>query len=376
MSCIIITYLNSLGSPGGGTVGCLQIAYHMQKLGVEVILIPISRGPAADEQFPGCIIPAQSSRLHYLLDGLSVAKAVRSVISKKQVDAVLSWGHDAAFLSRKLNSKNIVFGMIAAHSSYSIWMNRQTGLKSVKRFADEWFRFRPLKHADITFALSNFTREELITLFDLESERVIVTYWGVDKMFAQVQRSCPGEISRLIFYGSLDPLKGIFDLIEALAQVTTQGQRNWTLKVAGWDNGEQVKQTAHKHGIGDQVILIGRLDHQALLRELEWAHLAILPSRAESFGLAIAEAQASGLPVVSYEAGAVPEVVEKNVTGWLVPPRQIDQLAEAIIEAIQDPQKTFRMGLAGRERITRLFSWDKTALTILQGIEEAKKRRA
>lgn len=373
--CIIITYLSSLGSPGGGTVGCLQIAHHLQKLGVEVILIPIARGPAAvEEQLPTCIIPVQPSRFHYLLDGLSVAKAVRSVTAKRQVDAVLSWGHDAAFLPR-LNS-NIVFGMIAAHSSYSIWMNRQTELKSVKRFADEWFRSRPLKLADITFALSNFTRAELISLFDLEPERVIVAYWGVDEMFAQVQRSCAGEVSRLIFYGSLAPLKGIFDLIEALARVTAQGQRNWTLKIASWDNEEQVKYTAHKHGIGDRVILLGRLDHQALVRELEWAHLAVLPSRAESFGLAIAEAQASGLAVVSYEAGAVPEVVEKNVTGWLVPPRQINQLAEAVVEAIQDPRKTFRMGLAGRERVTRLFSWDTTALTILQGIEEVKKRRA
>lgn len=374
--CIVITYLESLGSPGGGTVGCLQIAHHMQKLGVEVILIPISRGPPAVEKSPGCIIPAQPSRLHYLLDGLSVAKAVRSVIAKRQVDAVLSWGHDAAFIPGILDSKNVVFGMIAAHSSYSIWMNRQTGLKPVKRLADEWFRFRPLKRADITFALSNFTRSELIALFGLESERVIVTYWGVDAMFAQVQRSFAGEVSHLIFYGSLAPLKGIFDLIKALARVASLGQRNWILKVAGWGNEERVKHAAREHGVGDRVILLGRLDHPTLTRELEWAQLAILPSHAESFGLAIAEAHASGLPVVSYEAGAVPEVVEKNVTGWLVPPLSVDRLAEAIIEAMQDPQKTFRMGLAGRQRVTRLFSWEQTAVAMLQGIEQAKRRRA
>jgi len=97
--------------------------------------------------------------------------------------------------------------MIAAHPSYSIWMNRQTGLKPVKRLVDEWFRFRPLKRADITFALSNFTREEIIALFDLESERVIVTYWGVDAMFAQVQRSFAGRSHISMASAS----KGIFD---------------------------------------------------------------------------------------------------------------------------------------------------------------------
>lgn len=59
-----------------------------------------------------------------------------------------------------------------------------------------------------------------------------------------------------------------------------------------------------------------------------------------------------------------------------MPPRRVDRLAEAIIEAMQDPQKTFRMGLAGRQRVTRLFSWEQTAVAMLQGIEQAKRRRA
>jgi len=88
------------------------------------------------------------------------------------------------------------------------------------------------------FCLQTFTREELITLFGLESERVIVTYWGVDAMFAQVQRSFAGRC-RLIFYGSLAPKGNLW--FEALARVASLGQRNWILKVAGWDHEEQVK---------------------------------------------------------------------------------------------------------------------------------------
>jgi len=72
----------------------------------------------------------------------------------------------------------------------------------------------------------------------------------------------------------------------------------------------------------------------------------------------------------------VPELLKKNVTGWLVPPYRVDKLAEAIIEAMQDPQKTFRMGLAGVNEVTRLFSWEQTAVAMLQGIERSKRRRA
>jgi glycosyltransferase involved in cell wall biosynthesis len=131
-----------------------------------------------------------------------------------------------------------------------------------------------------------------------------------------------------------------------------------------------------EHKIDQQVVLLGRLDTQTLIRELEWSHLAILPSHAESFGRAIAEAQASGLPVISYDVGSVPEIVQKGVTGWLAPLGDVDSLAEAIIAAIQDPTIAFQMGLAGRKRVTQLFSWQQTALAILHGIEEAKRRSA
>ena len=98
-----------------------------------------------------------------------------------------------------------------------------------------------------------------------------------------------------------------------------------------------------------------------------------MPSQAESFGRAIAEAQAASLAVVSYDIGSIPEVVESGVTGWLVPAQKTDRLADAIIEAIDHPDKTFEMGRAGNERVTRLFTWEKTTQAILAGIEARKQ---
>jgi len=92
MSRCIVTYLESLGSPGGGRGTYKSLT--MQKLGVEVIPHTISRGPIAVEKPPPAS-SAQPSRLHYLLDGLSVAKICAFHYRQKQVDAVLSWGHDA-----------------------------------------------------------------------------------------------------------------------------------------------------------------------------------------------------------------------------------------------------------------------------------------
>lgn len=373
---IVITHQHSLGSPGGGTQSCLQIAQYLQQLGAEVILVPVSRGSAADQKDMSVpVLAVPPSRMHYLLDGLSVAKMVQNILAERQVDAVLSWAHEAAFLPKLLRSKGVMFGMIAASPSYKMWVDRKTNLQPFKSITDEWFRWRPLRQADAVFVSSSFTQKELIALFGLEPERIFPVHRGIDIRFSQVDRSFTGEVANLIFYGSLEPLKGIFDAIAALGRVSALGWRNWVFKVAGWGDEELIRQALRENGIDDRVMLLGRLEPEELIQELAWANLAILPSQAESFGRAIAEAQASGLPVVSYEVGSVPEVVEKGVTGWLTPLGRVDLLAEAIIEAMQDPQKAFQMGLAGRKRVTQLFSWEQTAMAILDAIEEAKRRQ-
>lgn len=370
---IIITHQHSLSSHGGGTLSCLQIAQHLQKMGVDVVLVPVSNNPTIDIKASSVeVIPVAPHPIHYLFNGIEVAKTLEKLIAKTQVDAVLSWDHEAAFLPKLLKSKQIFFGMIASSPSYKTWQQRNTKLSIVKSVTDTWFRWRPLKAADAVFVSSNFTRTELTTLFQIAPEKIKTIHRGIDTVFSQVQRIYREEISQLIFYGSLAPLKGVFDVIEALGSVAAQGQHHWTLKIAGWGDEESVKKAARDRGIEDKVILIGCLDSIALAAELAKADLAILPSHAESFGRAIAEAQAAGLPIISYDIGSVPEIVEQDVTGWLVPIDRIDLLAEATLLAIADPQHTFAMGLAGRERMAKLFSWEQTAMAIIKGIEEAK----
>ncbi|MBW4665689.1 MAG: glycosyltransferase family 4 protein [Chroococcus sp. CMT-3BRIN-NPC107] len=373
---IIITHQHSLSSHGGGTLSCLQIAQQLQKMGVDVVLVPISNNPTIELKASSVeVIPVVPNRIHYLFNGIEVAKSLEKLIAKKQVDAVLSWDYEAAFLPKLLKSKQIFFGMIASSPSYETWKNRNTKLPLVKAVTDNWFRWRPLKAADVVFVSSNFTRTELMTLFQIAPEQIKTIHRGIDTVFGKVQRTYREKISQLIFYGSLAPLKGVFDVIKALGSVAAQGQHHWRLKIAGWGDEELVKKAARDRGIEDKVILLGRLDSIALAEELAKADLAILPSHAESFGRAIAEAQAAGLPVISYDVGSIPEIVEKDVTGWLVPLDRIDLLAEATLLAIADPQNTFAMGIAGRERVARLFSWEQTARAILKGIEEAKGNR-
>ena len=70
----------------------------------------------------------------------------------------------------------------------------------------------------------------------------------------------------------------------------------------------------------------------------------------------------------------MPEVVENGVTSWLAPFRSVDGLAQCIEAAIGNPEMTYRAGLAGRERVKQMFTWDKTAATMLEGIKKVTRR--
>jgi glycosyltransferase involved in cell wall biosynthesis len=140
--------------------------------------------------------------------------------------------------------------------------------------------------------------------------------------------------------------------------------------MAGWGDEHGLRQAASELGIIGQVKILGRLSHEELLPVLEWADLAILPSRAESFGLAIAEAQAAGLPVIACKTGAVPEIVEDGLTGWLVEPGDSQAIASALLAAMHRPEQAFDMGMAGRKRVANRFTWRATAEAMAQGLFE------
>lgn len=378
MASTIITLPHSLSSPGGRTVHCAMIADHLARLGLEVVLLPVERHalhhPSVKPTGQYVISPVSPAPFHYLLDSLKVRGAVGRLLAAGRVQAVLGWDYEVAFLPPFLHSHGIAFGMIAVQPSYRLWRDRPTRLRWLKRWSDAWFRWRPLRQADVVFAPSGFTRRELVQLFGLRPEQVVVAYCGVDREFFAVPRRMPDVLTRFLFFGSLSPVKGVFDALEALGKVAQAGYREWTLRIAGWGDEQAVLRAAQDLGIGTQVELLGRLDHQALREQLEWAELAILPSRAESFGLAIAEAQAAGLPVVSYATGSIPEVVSDSLTGRLVPLGAVDCLARAIIESVENPHLAYRMGLAGRERVRERFSWERTARVIAETLETLRTK--
>ncbi len=125
---------------------------------------------------------------------------------------------------------------------------------------------------------------------------------------------------------------------------------------------------ARELGVAGRVSFLGsRPDVPAVLRR---ARVAVLASHGEGLPNGVLEAMAAGLPVVATDVGGTAELVEDTVTGWMVPPRDVEALGGAIARLVDEPAAAARMGVAGRGRVEERF----TAARMAAEVEEVYSR--
>jgi glycosyltransferase involved in cell wall biosynthesis len=154
--------------------------------------------------------------------------------------------------------------------------------------------------------------------------------------------------------GNLYAVKGQAYLLRACAAVA-RAFPDFVLLVAG--RGEQLgslEEEARSLGIGGNVKFLGfREDVPSLLQAMD---VFVLPSVSEGLPLSILEAMALRKPVVASNVGGIPEVVKDGVTGYLVPPKDPEALAEKILLLLHHPQIAADLGKSGQKRVQGAFS--------------------
>jgi len=164
---------------------------------------------------------------------------------------------------------------------------------------------------------------------------------------------------RLITVSRLINRKGIDHLIEAVASL--RESIDLRLQIVGLGNFmEQLRRKAQTSGAGDIVEFYGYCPRDELPELYRQADLFALPSMAESFGLAFAEAMACGLPILGGRTGGVPELVHES-NGILVTPGSVDEIRDAIRTLHARPDLRQAMSSNNRARVLSDFSWDSVA---------------
>jgi glycosyltransferase involved in cell wall biosynthesis len=161
-------------------------------------------------------------------------------------------------------------------------------------------------------------------------------------------------------------------LVEA-ARILAERRANFELLLAGDGEMRQpIEAQIARYGLDAQVRITGWINSDAVRQELLAARALVLPSFAEGLPVAIMEAMALRRPVISTYVAGIPELVRPDVHGWLVPPGDVDALADAMQACFDTAADVLaRMGEAARAQVLAQHDVDKAAgaLVGLMGLE-------
>jgi len=213
---------------------------------------------------------------------------------------------------------------------------------------------------------------EVSRMFKVPQSKIRMVYLGVDTDVFKRLDGHRKEQGRLIMVGRTgDRKKGILYLLQALKLLKGDDVDLKLTIVDKLTPGDSFAlKLVEKYGLGDMVTFTGRLTTEELVSQYSAAEVAITSSVYEGFGLPAAEAMACEVPVIATKAGALPEVVKEGETGILVPPKNPHALATAIKRLLEDESMRRRMGVEGRKRMERHFSWPEAGRKMLQVYEE------
>jgi len=119
--------------------------------------------------------------------------------------------------------------------------------------------------------------------------------------------------------------------------------------------GGKTEKLVKKLGLQQRIKFVSGISTEQMVRYYAEATVAVVPSVYEGFGLPAGEAMACGVPVVSTDGGALPEVV--GDAGVIVPAKNVDAMVAAIDDLLQQPERRRQLGEAGRRRIDEKFCW-------------------
>ncbi|MDN5130869.1 glycosyltransferase [Aliarcobacter butzleri] len=217
-----------------------------------------------------------------------------------------------------------------------------------------------LKKADKILSTSHVMAKET-NLYT--NKNVEVTPFGVD-----IQQFHPMEVESLfdkddIVIGTVKSLEdkyGIEYLIRAF-KIVSDKYSNLPLKllIVGGGNLEyNLKNLVKELNIEKKSIFTGKVMFDDTPKYHNMLSIFIAVSNSESFGVSVIEASSCAKPVIVSNIGGLPEVVENNITGFIVPPRDPSKTAEAIEKFVLDKNLQQQMGQNGREMVKRLYTWN------------------
>ena len=225
---------------------------------------------------------------------------------------------------------------------------------------------------------SEFARRQLAAELGARTDHVAVVPYGVDARFAprppRADLRARYELGNgpvALFLGGLKPRKNLPLLLETWAAVTARHPDARLLIAGGGPLLGSLRALAESKRLHGSVRFTGYVPEAEKADHFNLADVFVFPSAMEGFGLAVAEAMASGLPVVASDRGAIPELLTDGEGGFLCDPARPELLADRLQRLLADAPLRAKLGAANAERIERHFRWERCVAATRRVYEDA-----
>lgn len=214
--------------------------------------------------------------------------------------------------------------------------------------------------------ISHFARSQGMLFSDpAHWDRLRIVHCGIEpERYARDPAQPPGKT--ILFIGRMSGVKGAPLMIDALAALRARHPDARLVMIGDGPERPALQAQAGAHGLAEAVTFTGTQTQDEVAAHLSRADLLALPSFAEGVPVVLMEAMAAGLPVVTTRIAGIPEMVENGVSGWLVPPGDLDTLVDRLDALLSDPAGRAAMGAAGRDKVCREYAISHEAAWLAQ----------
>ena len=243
---------------------------------------------------------------------------------------------------------------------------------------------RIVNEVDCILATCPAEVEELTELYGANSAKLSIVPCGVDiRAFQPVERrEARAELRllnkpTLVYVGRLVPRKGVDTLVEAFALLPVHLETQLVIvggepgvEPGGSSEATRLGALADALGVAERVAFAGSRPQRELHRYYSSADVAVSVPHYEPFGMTPLEAMACATPVVGSEVGGIKTSVADDETGYLVPPKDPEALANRLLLLLSNAEVREHMGRAARRRIEEHYTWQRVAALAAEAFEK------
>jgi len=228
----------------------------------------------------------------------------------------------------------------------------------------KYFIRHAARHAQGLICNSNYTAGQLAGLAGIPVNSIHVIPFGATVSIRPCEKKADKPVKDILYVGRLIERKGVTYLLDALPKIAERADVHLHI-VGDGDRADELKQQVQQMGLSQQVSFHGVVSNEQLEQLYRDADVFVLPSivdgrgDTEGLGIVLVEALAFRTPVVACDVGGISDVIRNGETGILVPEKDAEALAAAVLQLLDNPELALRLVNAGMAHAQSYFDWNR-----------------